>query len=146
MANWMQGHYTPTHPEKYVGNVKPKYRSSWELAFFRFCDNHPSVLQWASEAVQIPYRNPFSGKQTVYVPDVFVMFQDKNGKQRAELIEIKPSSQTMIQEGRKVSEKDRATIAINHAKWKAAAQWCRFKNITFRVVTERDLFQQVKHG
>lgn len=146
MSKWVQGKYTLTHPEKYVGNTLPTYRSSWEMAFFRFCDNHPSVIQWASEAVQIPYRNPLTGKQTIYVPDVFVKFQDKNGQQRMELIEIKPSGQVMLREGQRATEQDRATIAINHAKWKAAAQWCRFKNISFRIVTEKDLFRQTGRG
>jgi len=98
------------------------------------------VVQWASEAIQVPYRNPLTGKQSIYIPDVFVMFQDKNGKQRSELIEIKPSSQVMMEANKKTSEKDRAVIAINHAKWKAAAAWCRFRNMTFRVVTEHQLF------
>ena len=139
---WANGLYTVKNKEKYIGNKSPRYRSSWERSFFLFCDNHPAVIQWASEAIQVPYRNPLSGKQSIYIPDVFVMFQDKDGKQRSELIEIKPSSQVMLEANRKMSEKDRAVIAINHAKWKAAAAWCRFRNMTFRVVTEKDLFRQ----
>lgn len=142
MANWSQGQYTVKNKEKYIGNKIPKYRSSWELAFFRFCDNHPAVVKWASEAIQIPYKNPLTGKQSIYVPDVFVQFRDRDGKFRSELIEIKPMSQTLVENGKKLSEKDRLTIAVNHAKWKSAAQFCRFKNMTFRIVTERDLFRQ----
>lgn len=70
------------------------------------------------------------------------MFQDKNGKQRSELIEIKPSSQIMLERGKKISDRDRAAVAVNHAKWKAAAAWCRFRNMTFRVVSEKELFRQ----
>lgn len=106
----------------------------------RFCDNHPSVISWASESIQIPYRNPLTGKQSVYVPDFFIMFVDKNGQKRAELIEVKPSSQTRLTE--KTSQRDKLSIAINHAKWEAAAKWCRLKGIHFRIVTENELFHK----
>ena len=54
----------------------------------KFCDEHPNVSQWASEAVKIPYRNPLTGKYTVYVPDFFIVYADKGGKQKVELIEV----------------------------------------------------------
>ena len=42
----------------------------------RFCDEHPGVTQWASEAIKIPYRNPLTGKNTIYVPDFFISYSD----------------------------------------------------------------------
>lgn len=139
MGRWAKGKYKPRNPEKYIGNRVPTYRSSWELAMFNFCDNHPSVLQWASEAMQIPYKNPLTGRQSVYVPDILVVFQDKNGKQRVELLEIKPSSQiTMEAAGKNAG--NQSAVVINYAKWQAAAQFCRFRNMTFRVISEKDLF------
>ena len=117
---WANGLYELANPSKYAGTKKPRYRSSWEHAFMRFCDNHPSVISWASEGIQIPYRNPLTGRQSVYVPDFFIMYQNKNGKKRAELIEIKPESQTRLNE--RTSQRDRLAIAINHAKWEAAAK------------------------
>ena len=89
MARFAQGKYTLKNPQKYSGRKTPTYRSSWEFAFMRFCDEHPNVSQWASEAFKIPYRNPLTGKHTVYVPDFFIAYTDKNGKTLAELIEIK---------------------------------------------------------
>ena len=138
MAKYAQGIFVPKHPEKYVGRRTIKYRSSWELAFFQFCDNHPSVLQWASESVRIPYRNPLTGKNTTYVPDVFIVYQDKNGQNHAELIEIKPSKETAMEAAK--SQHDKLRAAINMSKWTAARAWCASNNLTFRVVTERDLF------
>ena len=108
----------------------------------RFCDNHPSVIQWASESVKIPYRNPLTGKQTIYVPDFLIVYQNKTGKKRAELIEIKPSGQTRLTE--KTSQRDRLAIAINHAKWEAASKWCQRQGLNFRIVTESDIFHQGK--
>ena len=143
MANkWANGLFEVKNPEKYAGNKVPRYRSSWEFAFMQFVDNHPSVIQWASEGIQIPYRNPLTGKQTIYVPDFIIVYQNKNGTRRGELIEIKPLSQTMLTE--KTSQRDKMAIAVNHAKWSAAANFCKLKGLTFRVVTENDIFHQGK--
>lgn len=138
MANYAQGIFTPRNPEKYAGRRTIKFRSSWELAFFQFCDNHPSVIQWASESVRIPYRNPLNGKNTTYVPDIFIVYQDKNGQNHAELIEIKPSKETAMEAAK--SQHDKLKVAINLSKWQAARTWCAANNMIFRVVTEADLF------
>ena len=72
----------------------------------------------------------------------FIMYQNKTGPKRAELIEIKPESQTRL--GAKTSQRDKLAIAINHAKWEAAAKWCKLKGVQFRIVTEGDIFHQGK--
>ena len=110
---YANGVYAINNAEKYTGNKAPRYRSGWEHAFMRFCDNNPAVISWASECIQIPYRNPLTGKGTIYVPDFVVVYQDKRGKKHAELIEIKPKSQTMLTE--KTREKEKLAIALNHA-------------------------------
>jgi hypothetical protein len=134
-----QGIYTPKHPEKYVGKHKPRYRSGWELTFMTFCDNNKNVISWASEAIQIPYRNPLTGKPTIYVPDFFVLYEDKFGRQKAEIVEIKPKKQSLI-ESKVANAKDRLIVAINHAKWAAAMAYCKQQGLTFRVLTEDDIF------
>jgi hypothetical protein len=139
MGNWAQGIYEVKNPQKYVGNHKPKYRSGWELTFMTFCDNNANVIYWASEALRIPYRNPLTGKPSNYVPDFFVVYQNKYGQKIAELVEIKPKKQSLI-ESRKASVKDRAVVAVNHAKWQAATAYCKQQGYTFRVITEDDLF------
>ncbi len=60
--NYMQGIYEVSNPGKYFSKKAPRYRSGWELAVFRMCDNHPAVLGWGSETHRIPYRNPLTGK------------------------------------------------------------------------------------
>lgn len=137
-GRWAQGIYEVKNPQKYIGKTKPKYRSSWEMMFFAFCDNNPAILQWASEAIHIPYRNPLTGKQTIYVPDIFMFYQNKHGQQIAELIEIKPSAQTNLAEAK--SMRDKAHVIINHAKWAAASAYCKRTGIKFRIVTESQLF------
>jgi len=140
MAKWAQGIFIPKNPQKYIGNHKPKYRSGWELAFMQFCDNNTSVLQWASESLRIPYRHPLTGKPTIYVPDFLVLYEDKRGQKVAEIVEIKPKKQSII-ESKVVSARDRAVVAINHAKWAAANAYCKAQGLTFRVITEDDLFR-----
>lgn len=140
MANWAQGIYTPKNPDKYIGKHKPKYRSGWEFTFMQFCDNNNAVLKWASEAISIPYIHPLTGKKTNYIPDFFIVYQNKFGQQLAEVVEIKPKKQSLI-ESRVASAKDRAVVAINHAKWGAAMAYCKQQGFTFRVITEDDLFR-----
>ena len=141
MRKWANGQFTPKNVEKYTGKRLPRYRSSWELAFMQFCDNHPAIIQWASESLQIPYQNPLTGKNTIYVPDFVIVYEDKNGNRKAEVIEIKPSSQTFKESaGRNLN--NQAAIAVNMAKWKAAAAWCQKMGLFFRVVNEKDLFKK----
>jgi hypothetical protein len=143
MGKWAQGKYTPKNPQKYVGKHEPRYRSGWELTFMMFCDNHAGVVAWASESLAIPYRHPFTGKITQYVPDFFVLYEDKRGMKKAEIVEIKPKKQSLI-ESRVASAKDKATVAINHAKWASAMAYCKQQGYTFRVITEDDLFYKSK--
>ena len=139
MGKWAQGPYTVRNPQKYIGKGIPRYRSGWELAFMQFCDNNTSVLQWASESFVIKYRHPLTGKPTNYIPDFFVLYENKRGQKVAEIVEIKPKKQSII-ESKVASARDRAVVAINHAKWAAANAYCKAQGLTFRVITEDDLF------
>ena len=143
MGRFAQGKFNLKNPAKYVGGRTPTYRSSWEFAFMRFCDEHASVSQWASEAIKIPYRHPLTGKQTMYVPDFFIVYADKNGKQKVELIEVKPANQA-IKEKLGRSKHNQASFILNQAKWEAARVYCKQKGIFFRVVTENDIFHNGK--
>lgn len=136
-----RGKFTLKNPSKYIGNNMPIYRSSWEFNFMNFCDTNPSIQKWASEAIKIPYKNPLTGKQTVYVPDFFIQYLDKNNKFQVELIEIKPASQ-QLQEKVGKSKVNQAMFIKNQAKWQAATIWCKQQGIKFRVLNENDLFHQ----
>jgi hypothetical protein len=143
MSRFAQGKYTLINPDKYAGGRSPTYRSSWEWAMMKFCDENPNVSQWASEAIKIPYRNPLSGKYTIYVPDFFIVYVDRNGKQRVELIEVKPENQARRDKLGK-SKVNQAHYVVNQAKWEAARAWCKQKNIMFRIITENDIFHNGK--
>ena len=138
MKRWAQGIYEVLNPNKYVGKRRPRYRSGWEQSFMRFCDTNDHVLQWASESVSIPYRHPLTGKVTNYVPDFIIVYRNRDNTIRAELIEIKPKKQSVIES--RMSNRDRAVVAVNYAKWDAATRWASRNGMTFRVITESDMF------
>jgi hypothetical protein len=143
MTKFAQGIFIPKNPEKYIGKHKPKYRSSWELVFMNFCDSNKNIIYWASEPLKIPYKHPVTGKQTIYVPDFFVVYDNKFGKRIAEVIEIKPKKQSII-ESKVASAKNRLIVAINHAKWEAATKYCKRNGFVFRVITEDQIFYSGK--
>lgn len=134
-----QQFYKVQNAEKYVGGRDPFYRSSWELTFMQFCDNNPSVQQWASEPVKIPYRDPLTGKHTVYIPDFLINYIDRNMKTHVEMVEIKPMNQ-MLREKVGKNPYNQAQYVKNLAKWEAASAWCRNQGIKFRVINESDIF------
>jgi hypothetical protein len=141
MPKFAQGRFEMKNPSKYVGTRTPLARSSWEFVFMRMLDEHAGVENWASESVQIPYRDPLTGKYTIYVPDFFVVYRDKNGKKHAEVVEVKPSNHTLLEKVGK-SRYNQEQYVKNLAKWEAANKWCRQQGIKFRVVSENDIFHQ----
>lgn len=139
MSKYAQGKYQIKNPDKYTGRKTPTYRSGWEFTFMLFCDNNPAVLQWASEPFMIPYMNPLTGKNTIYVPDFLIVYLDKNQQKHAEVIEVKPLKETTFEAAKSV--RDKAAVALNMAKWEAARAFCKSYGLKFRVVTENDIYQ-----
>lgn len=135
--------FTPSNPSKYVGQYPIVFRSSWEFAVMSFLDRHPSCQHWGSESISIPYRNPLTGKWTQYLPDFFTVFIDpKTNAYRAEIWEVKPMKEVPGYKPNKgsLSKRDQASQAVNAAKWVAAQAFCARKRMSFRVLTEDDLF------
>jgi hypothetical protein len=145
MSKYANGFYQVINPEKYVGKGTPHYRSSWEHVTMRMLDTNPSILKWASESIHINYKNPFTNKATIYVPDFFVMYIDAKNKQHAELWEIKPTKETTMEAAGR-SKKAQAAAILNQFKWQAAQAYCKANGLSFRVITEQDLFHQGKSG
>ena len=142
-SKFAAGAFTPKHPEKYVGIKTPRFRSSWEFHFMRWADENPYIIKWASEAIKIPYKDPLTGRNTVYVPDFFIQYVDKNNKVHVELIEIKPASQAILERVGK-NKYNQAQYVKNQAKWAAANIYCRQQGIRFRIITQDELFHNGK--
>jgi len=138
MGKWAQGLYTPKNPQKYIGKHTPKYRSGWELRVMMFLDGNEHVTHWASEALSIPYRNPLTGKPSMYIPDFFVVYENKFHQIKAEVIEIKPKSQTSLTEAK--TRHDKLHAVVNQAKFMAAMSYCKHHGYEFRVISEDSIF------
>ena len=94
--NTLKGKFTPKNIRKYKGDYRNIiYRSSWELKFMKYCDTTPSVLEWVSEEIVVPYRSPLDNKIHRYFVDFYAKIQEADGTITTYLIEIKPSKQTV---------------------------------------------------
>ena len=139
------GKYYPRYPKKYKGDpTNIVYRSLWERKFMNYCDLTESVSEWQSEEFWIPYRSPIDNRTHRYFPDFYIKYKDSSGKRRSVVIEVKPKSQTkMPPQNPKKRTKSWAysvrTYAVNQAKWKAAREFCRDRNIEFKIMTEHEL-------
>tara|TARA_B100000508_G_C11458590_1_gene278016 strand:- start:1601 stop:2431 length:831 start_codon:yes stop_codon:yes gene_type:complete len=144
------GYFKPKNPEKYKGDpTNIVYRSRWEAVLMRELDRNPSVIQWFSEEIAIPYRDPVTNQVRRYFPDFYVKKKNhSDGKIEEVLIEVKPEKQTKppavqkIGKGKKPSKSYLYEVknwGINSAKWKAAEAYCKKKGWTWLILTEKDL-------
>jgi len=104
----------------------------------KWCDITPSILEWGSEEIIIPYISPADGRKHRYFPDFYV----KIGNQKF-LVEVKPFKQTQEPKTQKRVTKryisEVVTYAVNQAKWKAAREFCADHNWQFMLITEKEL-------
>jgi hypothetical protein len=138
MKNFTKGTFIPTNPGKYVGTYPITYRSSWELRVMKVFDAHPNVLQWASEGIAIPYYNPVLERPANYFPDFLIKVQDVDGNTVSTMIEVKPENQAIVEKAK--SKRNKLEWVVNMEKWRAATTWCAERGITFKVMTEHDIF------
>lgn len=140
----LKGKFKPKNPNKYIGDPTDiVYRSSWELRFMSFLDNHKDILMWTSESVIIPYISPIDNKIHRYFPDFLIKKRDKDGKVETVLIEIKPHHETQpptVQNKRtKRYLNEVKTWGVNSAKWAAAERFCKERGWKWSILTQNDL-------
>lgn len=124
-----RGFYKPINEEKYRqpadktmnSQPYPEYRSSWEKAFYGWCDTSNKIEYWGTESFAIPYLSPKDNQVHRYYVDIVMMM--KSGQKH--LIEIKPKSQ--------------CNLPVNLAKWEAARKYCKKIDAIFTVITEVEL-------
>lgn len=136
--------FYPTNPDKIIGDpTKIISRSSWETKVFNKLDKSRDVVKWGSECLVINYRSPKDNMMHRYFPDLVVVAKAKDGSFITTVIEIKPLAQSIPPKANKNAKRyhDQVMVyAINQAKWKAAELWCEQRNISFKVMTELDIF------
>lgn len=139
-----KGKFRTKNPSKYRGDINNiVYRSLWELRFMKWCDTNPSVEEWGSETIIVPYISPLDRKVHRYFVDFYMKIKDKNGKIEKYLIEIKPERFTKPPEIPQKKTKrfidEVFQYGVNEAKWKAAFEFCEDRNMKFIILTEKDL-------
>ena len=139
-----KGKFRVDNPNKYKGDISNiVYRSLWELRFMKWCDKNQSVEEWGSETVIVPYISPIDRKVHRYFVDFYVKVRNKNGVLQKYLIEIKPERFTKPPAIPKKKTKrfidEVFQYGVNDAKWKAAFEFCKDRNMTFMILTEKDL-------
>jgi hypothetical protein len=147
MANYnntYKGTYRVEHAAKYKGDITQiVYRSTWELRFMKWCDFNPSVLEWGSETVIIPYISPIDKRVHRYFVDFYMKVLDKSGVTKKYLVEIKPEKFTKPPtKPKRITKKfidEVFQYGVNEAKWKAAFEFCEDRNMKFLILTEKDL-------
>lgn len=138
--------FIPKNKEKYVGSIHEiTLRSSWEVKFCRYCDENPSVVQWNSEGVKIPYWSSADNKDRTYHVDFLIKVKTTQGAHETLLIEIKPYKQTIKPEKRKNQKMETfinecTTYQVNMDKWLHAKKYAEERGWRFIVLTEEQLY------
>ena len=142
-----KGKFKPENPKKYMGDSDNIiYRSMWERRCMKYFDINPSILQWASEEVVIPYYDSMTKKVRRYFPDFLIKVKTSQGI-NTHLIEVKPSKDLRPPVGGKGKKRstvlyEMKTYQMNRDKFASARKWCDDRNITFDIWTEKHLQQK----
>ena len=138
-----KGRYIPSKPRKYKGDPSNIiYRSLWERKFMVYCDKNDAILEWGSEEIIIPYKSPLDGRIHRYFPDFYVKVKQSDGTIKKMIIEVKPKKQCKPPVGKKKTKyyiKEVQTWGVNKAKWEYALEWCKDRNMEFKILTEDHL-------
>ena len=109
----------------------------------KYCDMSPSIMEWGSEEIVIPYRSPLDGRVHRYFPDFYIKVKQSTGKIQKYIVEVKPKRQTKQPKvQRKMTKKyiyEVTEYAKNQSKWEAARQYCDDRNYKFMLITEKEL-------
>jgi hypothetical protein len=142
--NYKQGKWYPKNPQKYSSDVKEIiFRSSWEKRVFEWLDSNPSVIEWNSESVIIPYVCATDGRVHRYFVDIFAVIRNSKGEISKFLVEIKPHIQRLPpkvpkkQTPRYITEV--AAYIKNQSKWRFAKEYAEKRGMKFLILDEYDL-------
>ena len=137
------GKFRPSNRHKYKGDpTNIIYRSLWERKFMVWCDKNVNVLEWGSEEIVIPYISPVDGGFIAISP----ISTSEHSQERRDyelIIEVKPKIQCAPPKRPKRQTKkyitEVKTFGVNQAKWKAAREYCKDRNMEFLILTEKEL-------
>jgi hypothetical protein len=136
--------FTPKNPQKYSGDpTNIICRSSWERRVCIYLDENPSVVEWSSEEIVVPYISPVDNKKHRYFPDFLVKIRKADGTTKTMMLEVKPKHQTTEPKVQKRKNKkyltEVMTWGVNQAKWRYAREYCLDRGWEFKIITEQEL-------
>lgn len=135
-----KGKYKVKNPSKYKGDaLNVIYRSMWERYCFKWLDENPSIKEWSSEEVIVPYFFDIDKQYHRY----FVDLKYTTVEGTTYLIEVKPKKQTEPPQGKRKTRQyvsEAVTYVQNQCKWKAATKYADERGWHFKIWTEQDLY------
>lgn len=142
-GHYKQGKYTPKNPNKYLGDpTNIVYRSGWEQRVCYKLDHTDYIVGWCCEPFSIKYISPKDGLPHRYYIDFITVTMNDDGTKNVTLIEVKPYAQTIPPKPNKKKSrylKEALTYEINQAKWEYARAYCKRKDWSFVIMTEREI-------
>ena len=150
-GNSISGVYHPIHPDKYVGQYDPKYKSSLEQRMMVFLDKSHSVISWSYEKITVDYIDPTKwnkhrkkGRPRKYFIDFVVDIRISDTEVKRKWIEVKSFKETKKPiHGKNKSKRniklDEDTWIRNSAKWSSARKSAARRNYEFVIITENEL-------
>lgn len=139
------GRFFPLHPEKYVGQSTPIFKSDLERRMMAYLDKTDSVVSWMYEPEQaIRYRDLSrpdkygQGKERKYYIDFVAVVKTPDNKLKTVWIEVKSKKETVPPKN-KNNRLDMETWVRNQSKWAAAKKLSESKGVQFLIITEDQL-------
>lgn len=147
---YKQGNYLLQNSIKYIGQMPVKYRSSWELAFCKFCDLNSRVVKWSAEFLEIPYQIVINGQTENhrYYPDFYVEMTTENPDVYDKFVielkpnhELEPPTEPKRQSLKMLENFEYAQKMYrkNLYKWAFARDWCERRGLKYKIITEEHL-------
>jgi hypothetical protein len=143
-----QGEYRLENPSKYTGKGLPIFRSSWERRWMYWADTNKNIIKWCSECIGIKYFYPIDQRVHTYFPDMYIEVLNNLKKVEKYVVEIKPKKELSppIKPKNKNAKANKryltesAEYVKNIQKWEAAKEYCKQRDLTFKILTEDELF------
>lgn len=112
-----------------------------------WADMNPSILEWGSEEIVVPYVCETDNRPHRYFVDFVFKVKTASGEIKKFLVEVKPYAQTCvpIPPRRKVKKAQQRyleeclTYVKNRCKWRAAKVWAQQRGFEFMILTEKEL-------
>lgn len=144
-----KGKFYPKNIQKYQGNINSiTYRSLCERKIMQWLDESPSILEWWSEELAIPYYDPLKKKMRRYFPDFYAKVKNTKGEIKEYIMEYKPRKysikpRTRTQFKTKSAYRNYiikvANYYNNQMKWAAATEYCKKNGLIFQVLNEQHI-------